>query len=139
MDERVLSLLFHADRLLHLNELSSKENVICDRFELSTLAYQNDRFYNQEMINYFLKIPTLTFYIDIDPKISLERIKGRTERDLFENLKTLSKVRNNYLNLIKDLDNVIIVSGEKDIETVYREIKIYVENLQILWFFFKNK
>src|SRR5690554_7287478 len=86
------ALLYAASRAQHLDEVITpalKENkiVICDRYLDSSLAYQAyarglGLDYVLNINRYALdKLPDLTFYIDLDPKVGLDRIKDRTKND----------------------------------------------------------
>jgi len=97
--------LFAADRCEHLygsrgiiERLELGEAVICDRYVLSSLAYQgaacgldlplslNDRFPS----------PSLLIYFDIDPRLSMARIDGRDSREIYELLPFQERVRAAY-------------------------------------------
>jgi dTMP kinase len=104
-----LQALFSLDRAIHLMndiEPALKQNkiVICDRYEWSTLAYGAasgaDCAFLQEINDYFRK-PDLTLLIDIDPDRANGRLKDRTtvKKEIFENLKSLRKIRAAYLDL----------------------------------------
>ena len=82
------ALLYAASRAQHLDEvitpaLNENKIVLCDRYIDSSFAYQ--AFARNLGLEYVLninkyaldKLPTLTFYIDLDPKIGLDRIKNR--------------------------------------------------------------
>ncbi|GFZ75544.1 thymidylate kinase [Hydrangea phyllody phytoplasma] len=81
--------------------------VLIDRWYGSTLAYQsNDVDYDDEItskiINQYLIKPQLTFYLDIDPQIGLQRKQNQSNHklDLIEQkpLNYFENVRQNYLN-----------------------------------------
>lgn len=97
-DDTELLLMFAA-RADHLHRtilpaLSDGKWVICDRFFDSTVAYQGfGRFGGDEhelarierLINDFIpKQPDLTFWLDLDPAIGLERAGKRSQADRFE-------------------------------------------------------
>lgn len=138
-DERTLAALFAADRLDHLaNEtdgVCSKINkgihVICDRYILSSYAYQSVRVplewvmqLNSEAANVLR--PDCHIFIDVDPEISLERMaKGRFHTDLFETRERLTEVRNCYLKLcdmLKEQENIIVINGNQSVEQISDEI-----------------
>jgi len=112
-------LMFLADRAEHVGEfikpaLSQNTIVLCDRFTDSTLAYQHhfdDNLLNElcSFASYDL-IPDLTIYLDIDPKIGLERAKNLgTDRMELKNIEFHSKVRENFLKLAKKSPERIFV------------------------------
>lgn len=92
-------LLFLADRAQHVEEviapaLKQHKIVLCDRFNDSTVAYQGaGRAIGEEDVRKLCTFscqgvePHLTFYLDLDPKIGLSRL--RQERDKIEGEKML--------------------------------------------------
>lgn len=138
-DEKTLASLFAADRLDHLlNEtdgIMSKINqgihVICDRYILSSYAYQSVRVPLEWVMalnapaTKELK-PDCHIFIDVDPEITLERMaKGRFHTDLFETKERLTEVRNRYFQLfdtLQDTENIIIIDGNESIETISHAI-----------------
>lgn len=90
------ALLFAADRAQHVDQviqpaLAEGKVVICDRYEASTMAYQvfgNGLIHDtvlaiSEWASGELK-PDITFLLDIDPMIGLERAKKDGEGDRYE-------------------------------------------------------
>ncbi len=116
-----------------------KEKVIlCDRYIDSTLAYQGyGRQLNKKLIkqlNIFVTrniIPDITFILDIDPKVSMNRLKIKN-LDRMESLgvKFLENVSKGYHQIA--LDNPkrckIIDCRTKDIISIHNEI-IHIFNL----------
>jgi dTMP kinase len=101
-------LLFLADRAQHVEEviapaLKEHKIVLCDRFNDSTVAYQGaGRELGEEEVRKLCTFacqgvePNLTFYLDLDPKIGLSRL--RQERDKIEGEKILfhQKIRHAF-------------------------------------------
>ena len=123
-------LLFNASRASLINEqikpaLKTGQVVICDRFSASTIAYQgfgrDVNIQDIEQINHYATkglTPTLTFLLDIDPTISLQRLKlTRLHRDHYEKeqLSFHQKVREGYLKLARNnLGEWKILDGTQD-------------------------
>ena len=107
VDESTMALLFAADRVEHVKEikklLDEGTTVICDRYIYSNFAYQGE-FPSREIHNLLrdkLLIPDITFYVDADPEICLERIKSRSlELDKYETIDKLNKIRKNYMSIV---------------------------------------
>src|ERR1700724_672721 len=87
VDERVMALLFAADRLDHLGSqieprLARGEDVILDRYTLSSLAYQgasvSHEFINQA--NRFARRPDLTLFLYVPANVALERVRSPTPK-----------------------------------------------------------
>jgi dTMP kinase len=112
------ALLFEADRAQHVEQvikpaLASGKIVLCDRYEAATFAYQAharavfDDFGQFMCLNGFATrglVPDFIFWIDIDPKIGLERNLSIGKRDRFEmeNLAFHEKVREGYTAYFKE-------------------------------------
>jgi len=64
----------------------------------------------------------ITFF-DLDPKICLKRIKtNRASVDLFENVKKLRIVRENYKNL-PYFEGLIFINASRNIEEMQKKIE----------------
>lgn len=136
--------LFLADRAHHVQEvilpaLQEGKMVLCDRFNDSTLAYQEDASPFDESLLHSLCMaaargltPDLTLYLDIDPKIGLNRVKKRKKSDRFED-KVLSfheKVRARFLRLAQeDPQRVHLLRAEERKETIYAQALSVIESL----------
>ena len=134
-----MAALFASDRLDHLlNEtdgILSKINqgiyVICDRYILSSYAYQSVRV-SLEWIRQLNSAaldtlrPDCHIFIDIEPETAIERMaKERFHTELFETKERLTEVRNRYLELIGQLkkkENIIIINGNQAIEQISDDI-----------------
>ncbi|MGA1862449.1 dTMP kinase [Deferribacter thermophilus] len=135
-------LLYSADRLEHQKKviepaLENNKIIICDRFISSTYAYQVfGRGLNIDTLKLLEKLtvfywPNLTILIDIPIKIALERAikrlkeyekidsEGKFEK---EGLNFYKKVRDGFIWYSKNYKNVIILDGNKDIESLSKEI-----------------
>lgn len=100
-DPDTLALLFAADRNEHLKcaggileRLSRGEVVLCDRYVLSSLAYQGVACGPElpARLNADFPLPELLLYFDLAPARSLERIGDRERLDIFEDLPFQEKV-----------------------------------------------
>lgn len=138
-DEKTLAALFAADRLDHLlnendgicSKIEQGINVICDRYILSSYAYQSVRVpldwvmqLNEQAIQ-TLK-PDCHIFIDVTPDTALERMaQGRFHKDLFETKERLTEVRQRYLELIDTLqekETIFIIDGNQTIEKISADI-----------------
>ena len=103
--QRVLALLFAADRMFIMDKLNDDSKIIIsDRSFISSLAYQEPLEWVEE-INRYAKRPDLLILLDLDVKKSVARTSGK---DTFENEEFLTGVRDNYLNLVKNYEHQII-------------------------------
>jgi dTMP kinase len=102
----VEALLFAADRLEHVeNEvlpaLHQGRLVVSDRYVYSSLAYQGAAGLSMEWIekiNEHALRPDFAIFIDVDPKIVMQRLKPN--KSVMENLETQQKVREIYLKFV---------------------------------------
>ena len=133
MDARTEALLYAAARSQHLAEkvepaLKQGTCILCDRFVDSSLAYQG---YARGLgieevmnINSFAingRFPNITFYLDIEPELGLNRIAAGQGREVnrldMESLQFHQKVREGYLivaNMYPERIKVIDASRTKD-------------------------
>lgn len=90
-----IAFLFAADRHQHLyggggilEALSEGKIVICDRYVLSSLAYQGIACGNDlpAMLNSRFPAPGLTVFFRIDPQTAMKRVSSRSELEIYEKL-----------------------------------------------------
>lgn len=141
LEADTMALLFAADRLDHLNHsilpaLAQGYHVICDRYLLSSLAYQGRNFPLTwlKQINAEAIAPDLTIFIRVDPVVTLQRIAAkRFQVDLFEQENILREVLSNYNLLINELGReeqmIIEINGNHALDEVSREILSSVQSL----------
>ena len=139
MDSRTEALLYAASRRQHLIEkvipaLKADQVVICDRFVDSSLVYQGWArgigMTEVATINEFATegvVPDITFYLDMDAKEGLERIKRARESRQYdrldqEKLVFHEKVREGYLQLVKEnKKRIVLVDASQPVEKVIEE------------------
>jgi dTMP kinase len=130
-------LLFCASRAQLVREviepaLNNGDVVICDRFFDSTTVYQGvGRKITPSAvatINNFAigtNLPDLTLVIDLDPRIGLERARGRELFDRMENqsLEFYDRVRQGYLDLAgREAHRVKVIDGDRPLEAIEKQI-----------------
>ena len=133
--DRAELFLFLADRAHHvktviLPALEEGKIVLCDRFNDSTLAYQGvARHLDLSLLRSMCDIaaegltPDLTLYLDLDPKIGLERAKKHDVPDRLEkeDLEFHTEVREGFLALaLEEPDRFHTINAEQEIEEVRR-------------------
>ena len=100
--------------------------VICDRYYYSTIAFQGAQGLDvNELIgkNKNFRKPDVTFILDVDPELALKRIEYR-EKEKFEKLEFMKKIRANFLKLPSLLkDNIKIINSNKTLNEVFEDIK----------------
>jgi dTMP kinase len=130
-------LLFCASRAQLVREiiqptLARGDIVIADRFLDSTTVYQGvGRKLSSDSvaaINHLAVgdcLPNLTLVIDLDPRVGLERARGRELFDRMESqsLEFYERVRRGYLDLAeRESKRVKVIDGKQSIEAIEKQI-----------------
>jgi len=138
-DPGAVALLFAADRLDHLHNeivphLEAGRHVVCDRYVISSLAYQSldtdlkfVRTINEKAI-----APDLTVFLRVRPEVAMTRIETtRTQRDSFEQLPLQKRIAAAYDKIIESWRDgpVITVDGEEAVSTVTTKVRQACETL----------
>lgn len=137
LDGRTELLLNFAARIEHIEglikpSLAEEKIVITDRFFYSTYAYQGGGFMiDKKLIDLVRKSfiedfkPDITFLIDIDEKIAIERTKTRNLNNKYElfDLEFHKRVRNSFLELAKNNKDIIIIDGNEKIDKISKKIQ----------------
>ncbi len=128
------ALLYAADRYEHVKNvivpaLTRGHIVISIRYFYSTLAYQGaagvDLNWIREM-NRFAPKPDLAVLLDILPEYSLHRLKRR--RSIFESADYLRKVRDIYLQLVRE-GELVKVDADRSRRAVREELMALITGL----------
>jgi len=100
--------------------------VLCDRYYHSTIAFQGAQGLDiNELIkkNGKFRKPDITFILDAEPELALKRIEYR-EKEKFEKLEFMKKIRTNFLKLPGLLkDNIKIINSNKTLGEVFEDIR----------------
>jgi dTMP kinase len=125
-----MAALFTLDRIVHNkaedgieNALQRGRDVLSDRYYYSSLAYQGS-LCDYEWVKQMnvgcpaIRRPDLCIFLDIPPRVALERIGRRGEaKEIYEKEDTLTVFRDTFLRVFESLgDNVAVVdaSGTPD-------------------------
>jgi dTMP kinase len=104
--------------------------VICDRYYYSTIAFQSAQGLEMEKLlekNKQFRKPDLAIMLDVEPSIALQRISHR-QKEKFEQLEFMQKIRANFLKLPKLLkDNIKMIDSSKSLNEVFENIKKEVD------------
>jgi dTMP kinase len=134
------ALLLAASRAQHLDEviipaLKANKIVLCDRYIDSSLAYQG---YARNLgIEFILSInryatmnmPDLTFYIDLDPEVGIQRISNRDKYDRLdqETQDFHQLVRKGYQEIAKKYpERIVTINGKGSIDEITKEIMSHI-------------
>ncbi|MBS2025020.1 MAG: dTMP kinase [Deltaproteobacteria bacterium] len=126
VDERVMALLFAADRLDQVMSqieprLARGEDVILDRYLLSSLAYQGatvSHDFIQQANRYALK-PDITLFLYVPSNVALDRVRARGARlERYENAQALQTIEREYSRLVGTLASVVSIDGTRPIAEV---------------------
>lgn len=144
-DEYTIAALFAADRNDHLRnetngilkKLSEGVSVLCDRFYLSSLAY-NGGFVPLAWVKQLNTPameairPDLTVYIDLDPEEAMSRVGQRGESERYETLERQQKIRKNYFDLFEtfgERDNIKVVASASSKDETQQTIRAFADEL----------
>ncbi len=112
--------------------LANDQWVVGDRHDLSSQAYQGGGRQIDTLLMKNLRDTTLgefkpafTLYMDIDPRVGLERARGRGELDRIEkmDISFFERTRERYLELANADDSIVVINAEQSIEEVAQDIK----------------
>lgn len=106
--------------------------VLGDRHDMSSQAYQGGgRQIARDTMTSLKETtlgdfkPDLTLYLDLDPRVGLERARGRGELDRIEkmDISFFDRTRERYLEIAAKDDSVLVINAEQEIEQVAADIK----------------
>lgn len=136
---------FFADRVYHNQtvvkpQLESGVNVVSDRYDLGTLAYQSTQGlpleYLLERRRWLLSLalverPVLNIVFDVSPATAVSRLaKAGKRREKFENEEFLAKLRETYQRLLSVVDDPIaVVDAERDVSEVVKDVYKKIRSL----------
>lgn len=112
--------------------LANDQWVVGDRHDLSSQAYQGGGRQIDASLMKNLRDTTLgefkpafTLYMDIDPRVGLERARGRGELDRIEkmDISFFERTRERYLELANADDTIVVINAEQTIENVSQDIQ----------------
>src|SRR3990172_10232598 len=121
--------------------LAKQSIVVCDRFYDSTTTYQGyGRGLNLKLVKQANKIgacgltPDLTFIIDVEPEIALQRSrKNKTKADRLESegIQFQNRVRQGYLKIAdEEKERIVVVNGHLSVEEIHKNIwEIFLQRI----------
>jgi dTMP kinase len=127
MSEEVLALLFAADRLVLREKIMAAKDrglfVVSDRSVVSSLAYQSVAVGRSRWVyevNRFAAKPDIVVYLSISPETAVKRLGKNLQR--YERKTFLTRVGRAYRRVLRKFPRVVVVDGEKPVETVSQQI-----------------
>ena len=131
-----------ADRAEHTRQIlrwmDEGKVVLCDRYYASTLAYQSALLHERlgadamdwlkEVNAPVIRVPDITFLLDVPPETSLQRITKRDEMTKFEKLSFLREVRRAYIEISKEDRSFVVVDASKAKEQVLAKVLQMMES-----------
>ncbi len=137
MTPTAIALAFACDRVDHLQNdangvqksLGQGSWVLCDRYVLSSLAYQSSEGMDLEWlkaINRFAFAPHVTIFVDTSIEVCVERINRRSSHnELFHHSDKLKTVRTQYQQLLDHSEltgHLVKVNGDGTEQEVFAEL-----------------
>ena len=148
LDARTSAFLFAADRNEHLygsggtncgvvNQAENGKIVVSDRYLFSSLTYQSVTCGNElpRRLNESFPLPQILFFFDIDPEISLKRVLGRGETEIYEKLDFQKATAERYRAVIKEYEEmntgmeIVRLDAARSIEETASVIEKFLGNL----------
>ncbi len=141
MDDLTEVLLYASSRAQHVAEfikpnLKNGNNVLCDRFIDSTIAYQGyGRGIDIELIKQINHIaaqglkPDISFYIMTTPEVAISRIKKNRKLDRLEQAEISFHARlyQGYQRLLEEDEKKHYINGNQAIANVHEDVKKLVK------------
>lgn len=132
LNPQTLALLFAADRVDHLEAqilpaLERGDIVICDRYVLSSLAYQGLSLPSEwvQGINAFASTPDLTIFLEVDATVAAQRRAARGGNpELFESDDQQARIAKEYETAIKSRgkgEKIVRIDGGQTPEAITEE------------------
>lgn len=147
MDYRTEALLYAASRAQHVEEtilpaLNENKIVLCDRFLISSLAYQgvgrdlgieNVRKINEFAINGVF--PDFVLFFDVDPITTLKRKSSLDTADRLEKEGNNfhERVYNGYKEILNSEKNIEIIDATQSVEDVFNQCIKVLKRRNVLW------
>ena len=138
-DEHTIAALFAADRLDHIRnktsgierKLSEGTTVLCDRFYLSSFAYNGGLVPLEWVIALNtpameLLTPDLTVYLDVPPEEGMKRVARRGEYERYETLERQKAIRAKYFELFERFgsrEHIAVVESGSNKEQTQEKIR----------------
>jgi dTMP kinase len=117
---------------------NNEEHIITDRYYLSSYAYHGahvdmDWVMDINTQAVMLLKPDIHIYIDIDPEVSLKRIKANREHiEMYETLDNLRAVYEKYeeaFSKVRKVENIKRIDGNRPQEEVANDVWNVVQRL----------
>jgi len=133
-----LARLFSADRNEHLfgrdgivEAIDRGETVVCDRYILSSLAYQGAAcgLALPRLLNQDFPLPELLVYFDLDPELSMRRVDSRGAREIFEHLAVQRQVRSAYEKALSEFSASAMKIARVDASLSIEEVGLRIRSL----------
>ncbi|MEK6872099.1 MAG: dTMP kinase [Nanoarchaeota archaeon] len=120
--------------------------VMCDRYSLSTIAYQSAQGISISQLIYMhqnkrILKPDVTFFIDVSSNIAEERLQKRGDKiEKFEKKDFREVLIKQYRDIIRKIqeniihgEKIIVIDGSKDVSSVAECIKTEFEKIYHEW------
>lgn len=127
---------WHVDKVL-MPSLRLGLQLISDRYDLSTIAYQSAQGRDMEELirkHEGLPVPDLTLLLDLPVEIAMQRAGKDSQRtkEYFDDHAFQEKVRTNYLVAAQKLNksrNIVVIDSSRPIDEIAKEIQQEVNKL----------
>lgn len=134
LDEQTAALVFTGDRSDHLGQvirpaLRRGEWVVCDRYLLSTLAYQGAAGVSREAVlaaSDGFDVPDVTFVLDVPEETRIQRLASRSNAERYEGGELADSLRRSYeesIELLRSAGHRIeVIDSSQPIDEVLEDV-----------------
>ncbi len=134
LEEQIAALVFTGDRADHLGgvirpALHRGEWVVCDRYLLSTLAYQGAAGVDREAIlaaSEGFDVPDVTFVLDVPEEVRAQRLSSRETSERYEGADLSEDLRTSYeesIELLRSAGHRIeVIDSSQPIDDVLEDV-----------------
>jgi len=134
LEEQIAALVFTGDRADHLAQyirpaLQRGEWVVCDRYLLSTLAYQGAAGVSREAVlaaSDGFDVPDVTFVLDVPEEARTQRLATRSKAERYEGAELGDALRRSYEESIELLRSarhrIEVIDSSQPIEKVLEDV-----------------
>jgi dTMP kinase len=110
--------------------LSRGEDVILDRYVLSSLAYQGATVSHDfiQAVNRYARKPDLTLFLYVPATLALERVRQRGAKlERYETPAQMQQIEREYSRLVGTLASVVSIDGTRPIAEVAEQCAAAVQ------------
>lgn len=118
----------------YVNEplLNEGKILLCDKYAFDDIAFKTTfgcQYEWMKKIYYNVEQPDIGFYMNLDPKVIIERNLTRPDGRIifYDNIKNVRRLQYNYSRVVQDY-NIVVLNGNKSPKEIHNEIITEIAN-----------